>query len=153
MQRTHITLWIRKRGLLIASKHALTFEEVVKGIKMRHYTLNFCMWLHYMAKGFPIQWASGNLWNGSQHIGIFISGTRRYCRARAPFNSFCGNIQHSILNNIKSNWTQNAKMYVLRQSGAANLSTCWHQQAQQLATTLANRHGPQYWERESQEKE
>ena len=88
MYKIFILYWnvnSQKGDFLIARKHALTIEEVVKGIKMRHYNIELFLCMgrcDYIIcqTGFPFfismkeKAAIYEIWS-QQHIGILISGT------------------------------------------------------------------------------
>ena len=116
---SYIGTWTAKKGdFLIARKHALTIEEVVKGIKMRHYNIELFLCMgrcDYIIcqTGFPFfismkeKAAIYEIWS-QQHIGILISGT--LCSHMDENKSaFIHYLWYYVkLSNwaLKSNWTQ-----------------------------------------------
>ena len=104
MYKIFILYWnvnSQKGDFLIAMKHALTIEEVVKGIKMRHYNIELFLCMgrcDYIIcqTGFPFfssmkeKAAIYEIWS-QQHIGILISGILWIqMDKKCTFIHFCG---------------------------------------------------------------
>ena len=93
----------QKGDFLIARKHALTIEEVVKGIKMRHYSIELFLYVITLySRGFTLPFCEQvAIYETGVNILEYLYLAHAHCKIRVPFNIFCGNVCGNVHLNSK----------------------------------------------------